>query len=266
MLRVVHVSKTFAAGPFSQKRISAVNDVSFHVPAKTSFGILGNSGCGKTTLARMMLGLIRPDSGHILVDGEDITARRSQLQRQRRTIQLLFQHPESALDPHLRIQDSLLEPLLAHRLAPDSETRQRKLEQVMALTRISTGLLGRYPHQISGGEAQRICIARVLLLEPKILVLDEPTSMLDVSVQAEIFALLRSLQSSLGLTYVLISHDLEIMRRFTDHLAVMQNGRFVEQGPPDFLFDCPRHPFTKELVENERFFSIASHRDASAAL
>lgn len=254
MLELSHVTKTFSVSPFSKKRIRAVDDISFHVSAGTSFGILGNSGCGKTTLARMMLGLIRPDSGHILVNGEDITLHHENILRQRRTIQLLFQHPESALDPHLRIRDSLIEPLIAHRLTSDKQEQQRRLQEAMDLTHISASLLDRYPHQISGGEAQRICIARVLLLGPKIIVLDEPTSMLDVSVQAEIFALLRSLQESLGLTYVLISHNLEIMRRFTDQLAVMQNGHFVEQGTPESIFSCPQHTFTQQLVENNLYF------------
>lgn len=252
MLELSHVSKSFASSLFSRQRVRAVDDVSFRVPDGLAFGILGNSGCGKTTLARMMLGLTRPDSGQILLDGEDLFA--GDLRRTRRRIQLLFQHPESALDPNMRVRDSLLEPLLAHRLCATPAEREERLRRAMALTLIDEGLLGRYPHQISGGEAQRVCVARALLLEPKILVLDEPTSMLDVSVQAEIFSLLQSLRASLNLTCILISHDLAVLRCFADELAVMQDGRIIEQGPPERLFSRPEQPFTRQLVENDRYF------------
>ena len=251
MLEVSHVSKSFAQTLFTRQQVRAVDDVSFCVADGTAFGILGNSGCGKTTLARMMLGLIRPDAGHIRLDGRDIfSLSGEQLRLERRKIQLLFQHPESALDPNMKIRDSLLEPLLAHRIGTDREDRERRVLRAMELTYLDAGLLERYPHQISGGEAQRACVARALLLEPKILVLDEPTSMLDVSVQAEIFSLLQNLRESLDLTCVLISHDLAVLRCFADELAVMKDGRIVEQAAPERLFSMPQHEFTRELIRN----------------
>ena len=255
MLELVHLRKTFAGRLFGPKRVTAVADVSLRVPDGTAFGILGNSGCGKTTLARMIPGLIRPDSGEVLLDGEPLSACTGQrLRLARRRVQLLFQHPESALDPNMRIRDSLEEPLIAHRLCGGREAREEKLRQIAELTRIDRGLLDRYPHQISGGEAQRVCIARALLLEPKVLILDEPTSMLDVSVQAEIFSLLQRLRDSLGLTCLLISHDLSVLRRTVDELAVMQAGRIIEQGEPEALFSAPKEEFTRQLVENDRYF------------
>lgn len=255
MLELSHVSKTFASNLFTRQRIRAVEDVSLRVADGSAFGILGNSGCGKTTLARMMLGLIRPDSGHILLDGEDISALSGKkLRLARQQIQLLFQHPESALDPNMRVRDSLMEPLIAHHLGVDREDREQRLRRAMELAFLDQGLLSRYPHQISGGEAQRVCVARALLLEPKVLVLDEPTSMLDVSVQAEIFSLLQSLKESLRLTCILISHDLAVLRCFVDDLAIMQDGHIVEQAPPDVLFSAPQHEFTRQLVENDHYF------------
>lgn len=255
MLELSHVSKSFASRLFGTKRVTAVEDVSFQVPDGRAFGILGNSGCGKTTLARMILGLIHPDSGQVLLDGEPLSAfSGSRLRQARRQIQLLFQHPESALDPNMRVGDSLAEPLTAHRICRSREEKEAAIRRVMELALIDEVLLGRYPHQISGGEAQRVCVARALLLEPKVLVLDEPTSMLDVSVQAEIFSLLRTLRSSLGLTYILISHDLAVLRHAVDELAVMQDGRIIEQGTPDALFSAPKQEFTKRLVENDRYF------------
>lgn len=255
MLELSHVSKSFASRLFGAKRIPAVEDVSFTVPDGSAFGILGNSGCGKTTLARMILGLIRPDRGQILLDGEVLSAcSGKKLRLARRRIQLLFQHPESALDPNMRVWDSLAEPLTAHRLCRSRREREAAVRRVMELALIDEALLGRYPHQISGGEAQRVCVARALLLEPKVLVLDEPTSMLDVSVQAEIFSLLRTLRSTLGLTYILISHDLAVLRRSVDELAVMQDGRIIERGPAETLFSSPQQAFTKLLVENDRYF------------
>lgn len=147
-----------------------------------------------------------------------------------------------------------MEPLIAHHLGVDREDREQRLRRAMELAFLDQGLLSRYPHQISGGEAQRVCVARALLLEPKVLVLDEPTSMLDVSVQAEIFSLLQSLKESLRLTCILISHDLAVLRCFVDDLAIMQDGHIVEQAPPDVLFSAPQHEFTRQLVENDHYF------------
>ena len=183
-----------------------MKDVSFTVQDGKTFGIVGNSGCGKSTIANMLLSLIKPDSGTIEIDG---------------TIQIIFQHPETSLDPAKKIGYSLGEELL-----------------------------DRYPHQISGGEAQRIMIARALSLDPKILILDEPTSMLDVSVQAQVMTLLKELQEKLGLSYLFISHDLDVVRWFCDEIVVMEEGKFVETGRTEDVIGHPKMEFTKKLVEN----------------
>ena len=172
----------------------------------------------------MLLSLIKPDSGTIEIDG---------------TIQIIFQHPETSLDPAKKIGYSLEEPMIIHKMY-DKAGRKKRVKE----------LLDRYPHQISGGEAQRIMIARALSLDPKILILDEPTSMLDVSVQAQVMTLLKELQEKLGLSYLFISHDLDVVRWFCDEVAVMEEGKFVETGRTEDVIGHPKAEFTKKLVEN----------------
>ena len=224
MLKVSHISKTFTGGIIKKTRVEAVKDVSFTVQDGKTFGIVGNSGCGKSTIANMLLSLIKPDSGTIEIDG---------------TIQIIFQHPETSLDPAKKIGYSLEEPMIIHRMYDKAGRKARVRE-----------LLDRYPHQISGGEAQRIMIARALSLDPKILILDEPTSMLDVSVQAQVMTLLKELQEKLGLSYLFISHDLDVVRWFCDEIAVMEEGKFVETGRTEDVIGHPKMEFTKKLVEN----------------
>ena len=225
MLKVSHISKTFTGGIIKKTRVEAVKDVSFTVQDGKTFGIVGNSGCGKSTIANMLLSLIKPDSGTIEIDG---------------TIQIIFQHPETSLDPAKKIGYSLEEPMIIHRMYDKAGRKARVREE----------LLDRYPHQISGGEAQRIMIARALSLDPKILILDEPTSMLDVSVQAQVMTLLKELQEKLGLSYLFISHDLDVVRWFCDEIAVMEEGKFVETGRTEDVIGHPKMEFTKKLVEN----------------
>ena len=217
MLKVSHICKTFTGGIIKKTRVNAVKDVSFTIRDGETFGIVGNSGCGKSTIANMLLSLIKPDSGTIEIDG---------------TIQIIFQHPETSLDPAKKIGYSLEEPML------------------LDLVDLGEELLDRYPHQISGGEAQRIMIARALSLDPKILILDEPTSMLDVSVQAQVMTLLKELQEKLGFSYLFISHDLDVIRWFCDEIAVMEEGKFVETGRTEDVIGHPKAEFTKKLVEN----------------
>ena len=224
MLKVSHISKTFTGGIIKKTRVEAVKDVSFTVQDGKTFGIVGNSGCGKSTIANMLLSLIKPDSGTIEIDG---------------TIQIIFQHPETSLDPAKKIGYSLEEPMIIHRMYDKAGRKARVRE-----------LLDRYPHQISGGEAQRIMIARALSLDPKILILDEPTSMLDVSVQAQVMTLLKELQEKLGLSYLFISHDLDVVRWFCDEIAVMEEGKFVETGRTEDVIGHPKTEFTKKLLEN----------------
>ena len=196
--------------------------------------LIGPAGCGKSTLLRCLNGLDVPDSGTIEIDG---------------TIQIIFQHPETSLDPAKKIGYSLEEPMLIHKMY-DKAGRKIHVKELLDLVDLGEELLDRYPHQISGGEAQRIMIARALSLDPKILILDEPTSMLDVSVQAQVMTLLKELQEKLGLSYLFISHDLDVVRWFCDEIAVMEEGKFVETGRTEDVIGHPKTEFTKKLVEN----------------
>lgn len=234
MLKVSHISKTFTGGIIKKTRVEAVKDVSFTVQDGKTFGIVGNSGCGKSTIANMLLSLIKPDSGTIEIDG---------------TIQIIFQHPETSLDSAKKIGYSLEEPMIIHRMY-DKAGRKARVRELLDLVDLGEELLDRYPHQISGGEAQRIMIARALSLDPKILILDEPTSMLDVSVQAQVMTLLKELQEKLGLSYLFISHDLDVVRWFCDEIAVMEEGKFVEAGRTEDVIGHPKTEFAKKLVEN----------------
>lgn len=253
MLEVKHLSKSFTSGIVTKRRVEAVSDVSFRIPDGKTFGIVGNSGCGKSTIARMLLSLLRPDQGSIQIDGLDLlSADRKTARRLTRTIQMIFQHPESSLDPGKKIRASLLEPMKIHRMY-DAPGRMERLLERLRLVDLSPELLSRYPHQLSGGEAQRVMIARALTLEPRILVLDEPTSMLDVSVQAQVMCLLKELQEKMGLSYLFISHDMDVVRWFCQDIAVMREGRFVEMGAVEEILSSPQDPFTRELLES---FSI----------
>ena len=248
MLTVEHLGKTFVSG--FGRRVKAVRDVSFHIKAGTTFGLMGNSGCGKTTLSRMILRLLDSDCGRILFDGQDIThLRGAALKALRCQMQLVFQHPESSLNPQMTLLENLLEPLRIHRLY-DKNQRERRIRERLEWVGLSETLLNRYPHEISGGEAQRAVIARALGLDVRFFILDEPTSMLDVSVQAQIMRLFSSLQRRLGLTYLLISHDLEVVRWLSQEIAFMHEGAIVEQGPTEQVLAKPSQEFTRTLIRS----------------
>mgnify|MGYP003169551834 CR=1 FL=1 len=225
MLKVSHISKTFTGGIIKKTRVEAVKDVSFTVQDGKTFGIVGNSGCGKSTIANMLLSLIEPDSGTIEIDG---------------TIQIIFQHPETSLDPAKKIGYSLEEPMIIHRMY-DKAGRKARVRELLDLVDLGEELLDRYPHQM---------IARALCATEQLLILDEPTSMLDVSVQAQVMTLLKELQEKLGLSYLFISHDLDVVRWFCDEIVVMEEGKFVETGRTEDVIGHPKMEFTKKLVEN----------------
>lgn len=248
MLEVEGISKKFVKGVVRRQTVEAVRQVSFCVPEGRTLGIVGNSGCGKSTVARILLSLLTPDSGSVRIDGEDIfCCDRKKAWARPKKIQMIFQHPESSLDPAKKIGYSLEEPMRIHRIGDKAERRER-IRRLMDLVDLGEELLERHPRQISGGEAQRVMIARALTLEPKILILDEPTSMLDVSVQAQVMRLLKELQEKLGLTYVFISHDIDVVRWLCHDVAVMRKGEFVETGSREEVLENPRHEFTKELL------------------
>ena len=232
-----------------QPRVHAVNGVSFTVEAGRSLGIVGESGSGKSTIARLVMALDRPTSGRVMLLGRDLhTLPREALRQARRDIQMVFQDPYGSLDPRQTIERIVTEPLAAQGDTGRDEQR-RRAEAVVVSVGLRPNDLGKYPHEFSGGQRQRIAIARALITRPRLIVADEPVSALDVSVQAQVLNLMQDLQTEFGITYMLISHDLAVVRHLCDDVAVLWQGRIVEQGPPERLFQAPEHPYTRALLE-----------------
>ena len=230
----------------------AVDRVSFDLARGECLGLVGESGCGKTTVSKMIMRAVEPDEGAVVFDdrGRDVRLDRLRdrdLVRFRPRIQLVFQDPFSSLDPRMTVFDIVSEPLVIHGVG-DHASRVAKVQGLMSLTGLDPRWLGRYPHSFSGGQRQRIGIARALALEPELLICDEPVSALDVSVQAQVLNLLKDLQSELGLTYLFISHNLAVVDYMADRIAVMCGGRLVELAPREVLFACPVHPYTRALL------------------
>lgn len=232
----------------------AVDDVSLTVREGETFALVGESGCGKTTLTRLLLRLLEPTSGGVRFDGTDLLALDgAALRPLRRQIQVVLQDPYSSMNPRLRIADIVAEPLVTHeKWARGRRGRARVRDRVGELldaVGLDTGILDRYPHEFSGGQRQRISIARALALQPRLVVLDEPTSALDVSVQARVLDLLADLQDRLGLTYFFISHNLAVVRQIADRVAVMRQGRIVESGSVEQVFTAPEDAYTRRLLD-----------------
>ena len=231
----------------SRRTVVAVENVSFSIPAGSTFGLVGESGSGKSTIARLMLKLEQPTSGEVTVEGRDIfgqTAREAKAYR--RNVQAVLQDPYGALSPRLRVRDIIGEPLAAQ--GASRETISEEMPRLLETVGLAKDAGERYPHQFSGGQRQRIAIARALSVHPRLLVLDEPVSALDVSIRAQILILLRSMQERLGLTYLFIGHDLAIVKYMSAVVGVMYFGRMVEIGPANELLRRPLHPYTRRLV------------------
>lgn len=231
-------------------KIQAVSDVNLQIHHGHTLGIVGESGCGKSTLARMLVGLNEPSAGHIYFQGEDLVAvKRDNPRRLRQQVQFVFQDPLSSLNPRKTIRQ-ILEAPLRNLLRKSASERQDRLHELMQAVNLRPEFLDRYPHEFSGGQSQRIGIARALAAEPEVMILDEPVSALDVSVQAQILNLLRKLKQEFNLTYVFISHDLAVVENLCDTVAVMYLGRVVEYAPRRDLFRNPKHPYTKVLLSS----------------
>jgi len=253
LLELRHLVKEFpvTSGAILQRKVAAVHavsDVTFSVPAGTTFGLVGESGCGKTTIGKLIVALERPNSGSIIVNGEDVsTLHRGNLRRKRRDLQLMFQDPQSSLDPRMRVGTIIAEPLAVQHIGSKRAQRDR-VSELLGEVGLPQNAVERYPHEFSGGQRQRIGLARALTVNPKLIVADEPVSALDVSIRAQVLNLMKRLQASYGLTYVVISHDLAVVKYMADRIGVMYLGKLVEMGSGQDIYERAAHPYTAGLI------------------
>lgn len=247
-----HIYKTYFRHKWllgKGERVPVLKDVSLIIPQDRVVGLVGESGCGKSTLCKVLLGIEKPTDGTVLVNGQDVSRLNSVGRKNLcRQMQVVYQDPYSSLDPRMTVRQILAEPLDIHRLHTDPKKREQLLKELLTSVGLAASYLDRYPHEFSGGQRQRICIARALALDPQILVADEPVSALDVSVQAQILNLLSDIKRTRQLSVLFVTHDLAVARFLCDDIAVMYQGRIVEQAPAQELLDRPLHPYTKLLL------------------
>ncbi|SFX42377.1 oligopeptide transport system ATP-binding protein [Thermoactinomyces sp. DSM 45891] len=252
LLEVKKLSKYFPikGGLFKRKvgDVKAVDQVSFYVKKGETFGLVGESGCGKSTTGRTLLRLMEPTDGQILFNGVDLTTLKGEsLRKARRDLQMVFQDPYASLNPQMTVEQLIEEPLNIHNIG-EKKDRQDRVLQIMDTVGLNKSFGGRYPHEFSGGQRQRIGIARALALQPKLIVADEPVSALDVSIQSQVVNLMEDLQQEFGLAYVFIAHDLSVVRHISDRVGVMYLGRMAEIAPKEELYTQPAHPYTQALL------------------
>jgi peptide/nickel transport system ATP-binding protein len=256
-VQVKHLVRDFEIGgggflkllPGKVEMFRAVNDVSFAIEKGKTFGLVGESGSGKSTCAKMIVGLLRPSSGQITVDGHDIWAGGAGHKERRKRVQMIFQDPYASLNPRWRVADIVAEPMRTLGLARNRTEVDHRVAELLNRVRLDPSVMRKFPHEFSGGQRQRIAIARALSSQPEFIVCDEPTSALDVSVQAQVLDLMQELQDEFGLTYLLISHNLAVVRQMSSAVGVLHNGVLVEKGPTDAIFDNPQADYTKMLLD-----------------
>ncbi|MGL4676529.1 MAG: ABC transporter ATP-binding protein [Brevinema sp.] len=246
LIEVRNLKKYF---PTPKGLVHAVDDVSFNIAEGKTLGVVGESGCGKSTTGRLLLRLIEPDEGQVLFEGRDLLSVPHQEMRDlRRYMQLIFQDPYASLNPRMSIGETIGEPLLVHGLAKKDSNLTEQVYKIMDTVGLARNLINAYPHELDGGRRQRVGIGRALVLQPKFIICDEPVSSLDVSIQAQVLNLMQDLQQEFKLTYLFITHDLSIVKHFADDIMVMYLGKVVEQASSEALFANPQHPYTQALL------------------
>ncbi len=247
LVEVEHLKEYFpVTDGFKKMTLKAVDDVSFTINAGETLGLVGESGCGKTTVGRTMLRLYTPTDGTVRFDGEEVTAKN--IGQMRKKMQMVFQDPYSSLDPRMTVEDIIGEPLDVHKMYSNKKERREKVLHLLELVGLNAEHARRYAHEFSGGQRQRISIARALAVEPQFIVCDEPVSALDVSIQAQVINMFEDIQKKLGVTYLFIAHDLLVVRHISDKIAVMYLGKLVEMADADEISDHPLHPYTESLM------------------
>ena len=255
LLSVQHLCKEFPVESgvfgkrFSKRAVHAVNDVSFDIYAGETFGLVGESGCGKSTTGRCIMHLTRPTSGTVLFEGKDVSKMsKKELKEMRRNMQFIFQDPYASLNPRMTIGEIVSEPLIIHNVMPDAKEREEYVRGLLDVVGLNPEHINRYPHEFSGGQRQRVGIARAFALKPKLIICDEPVSALDVSIQAQVLNLLNDLQKEYGTAYLFIAHDLSVVQHISDNIGVMYLGNMMEYADWKALYDCPHHPYTQSLL------------------
>lgn len=251
MLEFVNVTKQYRSGMFGTELTKAVDDVSFTVRENERLGLLGESGCGKSTIAQLAMKLLRPSKGEILYHGKNIrrlSGREKKIYR--KNVQIVFQNPQQVFNPRMKLYETIAEPIRLHRLAASPAEERKMIAQYMELFGLPEELFDRFPQEISGGQAQRIAIMRIVMLEPEIIIADEPTTMLDVSVQAQILQLLNEVMDQNQISLIFVSHDLDVVRAMCQKIMVIREGKVIETGSTEEIFEHPKHEYTAMLVNS----------------